>query len=275
MSTVFRKAPADTINVDVDFAAELPAGVTISNISWNVPAGLSQGATSSTSTVAQSYFSSGVDGATYSVECVATTSASPPVTLARTFFVKVGQVFLSQSLASLAVDLAEAKNYLRVTTDDDDQKIQATIEAATQLIESHTNKTFISKHRAITGESFASLKYIPGQPIQAVVAVRYYDTANILQTLGSSVWGTRSEHGQTILSLLPGQSWPVVYARPDAVRVDWFAGYGDAPSQVPALARAAVLMLTRWMYDNPGLEASPKWLSTVTASLTTGEVVDV
>ncbi len=112
MSTVFRKAPADTINVDVDFAAELPAGVTISNISWNVPAGLSQGATSSTSTVAQSYFSSGVDGATYSVECVATTSASPPVTLARTFFVKVGQVFLSSAVFRSSAPMLSSRSLL-------------------------------------------------------------------------------------------------------------------------------------------------------------------
>ncbi len=271
MASIIKKTSADSISVDVDFSAELPAGITISSAAWTIATGLTQVSNAITSTVAQSVFSGGNEGRTYSAT-VAVTLSNADV-LSRTLYVSVGEILVDQGRRNLAVPLPEAKHFLRVTHDADDSKIAATIEAATTLIEGMTGRTLITKSVDRIFPRFLNRFEIPGQPVQAVASVKYWDENNARQTVAAENYRTFVSDGQTFLIRAVDYDWPSIADRTDAVTVTWFAGYGDTAADVPSIAREFVMMVTRYLYDNPDLTGpQPIWLKAMADAIKTGEV---
>lgn len=88
-------------------------------------------------------------------------------------------------------------------------------------------------------------------PFQRLVQVQYYDAANALQTLDASSYYVTDDFPPH-LRLTTGTSAPTLYDRPDAVRVEYVAGYeadGSPPTteteyqaNVPSDIQDAVLL---------------------------------
>lgn len=66
--------PLDNLDFTFKLTDWMPAGDTIAAVVWNVPAGLTKGATSFTDTTATIWLSGGIDGANYEIECTITTT---------------------------------------------------------------------------------------------------------------------------------------------------------------------------------------------------------
>ena len=271
MASIIKKAVADSISVDVDFSVELPAGITISSAAWTVSAGLTQASSATTTTVAQSVFSGGQDGRTYSAT-VAVTLSNTDI-LSRTLYISVGEVLIDQGRRNLAVPLDQMKHFLRVTHDQDDLKIAATTEAATSLIEGMTGRTLITKLIDRVYPRFLSKFEIPGQPVQAVASLKYWDSDGVRQTIGPESYRSFQTDGQMFIIAAVDFTWPSVADRSDAITVSWFAGYGDTSESIPSIAKEFVMMVTRYMYDNSDLTGpQPMWLRAMADAIKTGEV---
>lgn len=86
---------------------------------------------------------------------------------------------------------------------------------------------------------------VPRPPLRTVTSIQYVDTAGVLQTLPTSVYaveapvGPRCARGR--ITLQYGQSWPTARAKAGAIVVEFQAGYGEAPDDVPPLLRKAML----------------------------------
>jgi len=77
--------------------------------------------------------------------------------------------------------------------------------------------------------------YIPRPPVVRVTSVKYYDIDNALQTVdAASYYLTDDEVPE--LRFVRDFSAPTTYARPDALRVEYVAGY--APAGSPPSSRA-------------------------------------
>ncbi|MBV12443.1 MAG: hypothetical protein CMN21_24895 [Rubinisphaera sp.] len=271
MATVYFKDPDSITDVTVDWSGLLGSR-TISTSAWVIGAGLATSNETNTTTTTGIRFIGGSDGVTY--EATNTITLPGGTTYQRTLFVRVRDVLVDEGRRAPVVDLAEAKHYLRVTTDDEDQRIESLIRAATEFVEGSTGRTFLSKSKTMTLSKFEDKIFIPSYPTQAVARVQYYDSNNTLTTLASSKWLSYVENGATVLTIAPDQTWPDVYDRPDAVRLLWFAGY-DSAADVPSIASQAILMLAREWYDNPGLSSKePIWLKPMLWALRTGHVAD-
>lgn len=154
--------------------------------------------------------------------------------------------------AAELVSLAEAKAHCRVDDSDSDVLISALIKAATDHLDGYSGilgRALITQTWAVDFPGFSELMRLPLGNLQAVSSVTYYDATNTVQTLSSSVYAAHSDHFGPILITKPDQEWPTTYARPDAVRVTWTAGYGATSASVPpAIKQAALLLIGHW-YD--------------------------
>lgn len=184
------------------------------------------------------------------------------------------------------VTLAEVYKQLRIDPDDvgspselshpDDSLLEGQIATAREFVESATRRSMIQRTLRISCAGFPRVCYgwrypWPGAgvavdrilllrpPIIRVESVRYYDADNALQTVdAASYYWTDDQVPE--LRFVSSFSAPTVYDRPDAVRVDYVAGYTPSGSpattqaeyaaNVPLSLRNAVLIGVQLLYDN-------------------------
>ncbi len=109
-----------------------------------------------------------------------------PATITQTIVTTGGrtetEIFLLPINADEIISLAQAKEYLRVTSDDEDAKIAAMIPRARLWVEDHTGlalvqRTFVESHTP----SYGAIRLFKG-PLVSVGGVGYTDTAGAAQT---------------------------------------------------------------------------------------------
>lgn len=107
----------------------------------------------------------------------------------------------------------------------------------------------------------ASIELLPA-PLQSVESITYYDTDNAEQTLSTDVYGVATHIRPGFVYLKQDQSWPDIYARPDAIKVAFTAGYEAATDwPLPAAIRQWLLHLVTWQFENRGDKDRPERLT--------------
>lgn len=146
------------------------------------------------------------------------------------------------------VTLAEAKEHLRVDDDSQDAAISRAIVAAREWAEGYTGLTLVPVTVLETRDSFGTVR-LKHWPITAdsVVTISYVDGDGITQSIADY----RLLAGARPALLLPaiGQTWPGTYSAQGAVTIEYPAGF-EAPEDVPAAIREAILAVVAGLYDN-------------------------
>lgn len=148
------------------------------------------------------------------------------------------------------VTLAEAKAHLRVDHSDEDTYIGTLIAAAASYLDGYSGRmgrALLQQTWTQDFDAFSDKMRLPVGDLIAVSSVTYYDASNVQQTLATSVWTSLTDNRGAYVTLKPEQTWPAVYARPDAIRVTWTAGFGTTAASVPvAIKQAALLLIGQW-----------------------------
>lgn len=178
--------------------------------------------------------------------------------------------------ADLLITVEAAKLHLYQDHDDQDGEIEAQIRAATRMAEQYTRRVFVARSFAMTlddfpragqvwacpnddgevwpprfgnlsrGTRFPEAIVLPLGPVLAVTGIQYasLDLDDDDQPTTQALDTYRVNMSATPGYLTPGygQCWPCVARVPEAVRVEFMAGYGAA-AQVPADIVAAVKLL--------------------------------
>lgn len=153
---------------------------------------------------------------------------------------------------------AEAKAYLKVDSDDENDLVDSLIVAARQMAEAYTARQLITATYTQVYDDFPDL-YGPiclaRSPLGAVSSIAYTDTNGDAQTLATSVYETQTSDVGAEIVLKPSQVWPSVQSdKRGAVTVTYTAGYGSASTDVPESARTGMLLLIGDLYNNRGDE---------------------
>lgn len=161
------------------------------------------------------------------------------------------------------VSIAEAKQYLRVTSTIEDDRIADLIASAREDLDGnagwlgraimpqtwdftldhlpprHLTPMYQTRRSALAIE-------IPLPPLQSVTAVTYLDQDAATQTLSTEVYAavTKTEPGEIVL--LQGQSWPLTAQQPDAVTIRFVAGYTKVPQKI----RNIIFSIVAWRFEN-------------------------
>jgi hypothetical protein len=155
--------------------------------------------------------------------------------------------------------LADAKNWVRHDPDDSSQDAVYTplIKAARQACEGVARIALVTQTWRLTLDRFpgyggagfggqGSPDYwrlgpdadprvvrLPRPPLQSISSVKYLDMAGALQTLATSEYVVDLDSQPGRIAPAFGKFWPPTYPVPNAVQVQFVAGYGPAASDVP------------------------------------------
>ena len=160
---------------------------------------------------------------------------------------------LLEAPTTTPVVLAEVKDQLRVEHPDDDVLISRLIKVAV----AYTDAQGALGHAMIQQKWGQWVHSVPPQsvrltvgPVSSVTAVKYYDEAGALQTDTLSNYEITGTPFTTQIGPKDGFNWPVTQDRSDAIRIEYVAGYGTSPSDVPETLRHAMMLLIGHWYDN-------------------------
>jgi uncharacterized phiE125 gp8 family phage protein len=135
--------------------------------------------------------------------------------------------------------------------EDDEALLDLLIQASREDIEHKTGKSFITQTRQIKLDYFPNCDFIEltNGPVQEEgIEVTYFDADDAEQTLDPALYWVDTH--SPIARIVIKNSWPETKQRPNAVTVEYVAGYGDEASDVPAGLRSACLIGVGWLYEN-------------------------
>lgn len=150
------------------------------------------------------------------------------------------------------VTLAEAKAHLRVDHDDEDTLIEGIIAAASAHFDGQgvLGRAMITQSWATWVRNSPGVVTLPVGPFQTLTSVEYYDADNSLQTDAVGNYEVRLSGDFVTVQPKAGFAWPGAYSRPDAIKITYVAGFGDAGTDVPASIRQAMLLTIGHWYEN-------------------------
>ncbi len=174
------------------------------------------------------------------------------------------------------ISLEQARQHLRVDVypgspggHPDDDLITRAIVAARERAEEITRRALVEQGLRIVAPGFyPDARRRPGRggidllrpPLISVDQVAYYDETNTLQVAAPGDYFVEETQPVQRLRWVVGFNYPCTYAREDAVRVDYTAGYvglaspvadqADAASGIPASIINGMLLLIGDMYEH-------------------------
>jgi len=169
----------------------------------------------------------------------------------------------TSSPSNLPVSLVEAKSHLRLSPTDTthDDQLTLLLEAATERLEQDLDRQIITATYCLEAldwnkndPRYGEIKlYRKG--ITAVTSVSYVDEDGNTVTLDPSDYIV--DLVRYCIFPAVDKEWPTVHPNhPNAVSVDFAAGYGNEGSTVPRLLKQAILLCVgKWFFD-PAQEGS-------------------
>ena len=138
------------------------------------------------------------------------------------------------------------------TNTTEDPELVRAIETARREAEKILGRALITQTWRALYDSFPVVEVeLPKPPLQSVSSVKYIDDDGTLQTLASSEYEVDTSGVRGRVYLAYEGEWPIHRIEPNAVRIEFVAGYGDDRSDVPGnflswmLLRAGDLYLHR------------------------------
>lgn len=152
------------------------------------------------------------------------------------------------------ISLEEAKKQCRIEPDNDaeDDLLEAYIDAATRRLDGEggfLGRCLMEQEWLLILESFSPAISLPLPPTIGVNRITYVDPTGdhvIIDPEHYRVTGLGTLGGATIR---PRGSWPAT-AGPDAVTIEFTAGFGSDPADVPAPLRQAIREDVAAMYQH-------------------------
>jgi uncharacterized phiE125 gp8 family phage protein len=155
------------------------------------------------------------------------------------------------------VSVEDLKTYMRLDGDDFDDLLSSLITAGREEAEEYQNRAYDDQTLAEWFDKWPNLPHgLPRAPLQAINAVKYYDTDDNEYTLDASIYfvDTKSEPGR--INLVYGESLPSIVLRPtNAVYIEYACGYGAA--NVPDRTKTAIMLFAKHRFENPDSDTVP------------------
>jgi uncharacterized phiE125 gp8 family phage protein len=154
------------------------------------------------------------------------------------------------------ISLVDVKAYLKLEDDDSENTLLTyLIKAARIYVENRTGRSIIQQVRTQYMDEFPSceeIKLLHGPLYNAsgttIRSVKYYDTNDTLQTMSSGDYWIDSK--SDIPRIVVKNSWPSTNTRPNAVEIEFNAGYAATEADVPSDIKNAMWLYITHFYEN-------------------------
>ena len=174
------------------------------------------------------------------------------------------------------VTLQEVKDFLRITSTDEDNLLNNYIAVATGNAESYTRRAFITqtwqmfmdqypcqdkdmwwdgvKQLPISTLVESNGFYIPKPPLQSVTHFKTYDDNDVASIFSTSSYqvsvysGDYAENGR--ITLRDSGTYPEYTRNADGIEIEFICGYGDNADDVPWQIKQGILQEISYMYQH-------------------------
>ncbi len=170
-----------------------------------------------------------------------------------------------QAPARLPVTLDEIKAQLRLEDDQtfEDALVMAAVRSATEQCELSTGRALITQTWTLFRDLWpagASLP-LPRAPLQAIVQVKTFAQDDI-----ETIWPAENYTADTAgapgrLVARGGRSFPTPGRAANGIAVQFIAGYGDDPADVPEALRQGILQMAAYGFENRGDDQAEKGMT--------------
>lgn len=154
------------------------------------------------------------------------------------------------------ITLSDAKHFLRVEHNDDDDIITALTAGSRIHVETQTRRALITQRWRLTRDQWpvtGCLALLP-VPVKTLDAVRVTKSDGTTLALDPAGFALDKSGAPARLSFVHGV--PAAPERPAAgIEIDITCGYGDAAANVPEPLRHAIRVLVAHWYENRGIVA--------------------
>ncbi len=166
----------------------------------------------------------------------------------------LGNLVLGTAPAAEPVGTDELKTHLHVSGTGSDAYVTAIGKAARELAEAYTNRAFITQTWDLYFDCFPDGTEIPlaKPPLQSVAFVKYIDAAGTEQTWGTANYFVDDKRQPPRIVKDSAVSWPDTDDRPNAVHVQFVAGYGTAGTMVPESLRHGIKLIAANLMEHRG-----------------------
>lgn len=152
------------------------------------------------------------------------------------------------------ITLVEAKIHLRVDHSDEDGEIGRKIRSARLYCEKISGRAYITRTLAGTLDAFPTknggLISLPHAPASEIVEITYWDPDVNLVTMDPADYEFDPYSEPARLRPVVGSSWPATLNVYGAVEIQWKAGNGDDPTDVPEDTKSAIKLALGDLYEN-------------------------
>jgi uncharacterized phiE125 gp8 family phage protein len=158
------------------------------------------------------------------------------------------------------VTLEEAMAHLRVEDFGEAEMIQGYIKAARSDLDGwlgRMGECLITQTWELIFDQFPAGKTIelPLRPVQSVISVTYTDAGGGVQSMPPSSYVLDGISWTPRLGLAPGASWPASAGTLGSAQIQFVAGYGDNPWEIPPVYRQGLLLMLAHLYEHRGDDA--------------------
>jgi hypothetical protein len=162
--------------------------------------------------------------------------------------------------AAEPLTLAEAKLHLKVDAADEDSLIQNLIQMVRQAAEEETGLALISQtwrlyldafpraagwwdgvRDGAKGADLARTIELPRPPLLSLTHIKTFDEADVASVVPATDYFIDSASRPGRIALRPHAAWPHALRPANAVEIEYQAGFGVAPSNVPMAIRQGML----------------------------------
>jgi len=156
------------------------------------------------------------------------------------------------------IDLAYAKTFLRVDGTDEDTLIETLIKTARHKVENMIDRTLISRsfiYRCLVPHG--SCLSLPRPPLLSVARLTVIAENDQAVDIPASDYSVTKRRDPAQINLKPGINWTDYLAEFVTLEVEFTAGYGETPDDVPLPIRQAILLLLAHSYEYREMSTSP------------------
>jgi uncharacterized phiE125 gp8 family phage protein len=150
------------------------------------------------------------------------------------------------------VALADAKQWLKLETSDDDDVVGALITAARLMIEAQIRRMLITQTWRLIYDCWPNgrLIKIPLAPFQSLAGMRVFDSNGAAQTVSASFYYV--DAAPDAARIIFGAPPPMPARAAAGIEIDVVVGYGASTASVPEPLRQAIRTLVTNWYENRG-----------------------
>lgn len=150
--------------------------------------------------------------------------------------------------ASTAVTRAQCALFMRYVGSLQNDVIDSLIYSAEKYVEQWIGKTLVDTTYTYYFDSFNECLDFPIGNVSSITSVEYIDSTEAYVVLSNTVYDLDNKSIVNKITLKYGQEFPTPLPLPNAVRVTFVAGFGDA-SDVPEPIKTAVKIMVASMFE--------------------------